>query len=128
MQGRIQYPAQGIGRSLPSVPDKNGVAKDGFTYRAVYFQDFDGAYYKIMLSVREKNVISTVCKVGKTKVDDIPDGNIISTIGSKADMSSTKLSISTTENMSSVILLAKIKNRECEKLTTKKRLTMLGFV
>ena len=80
----------------PPVPDgkNHGFAKDGFTYRTVYFQDFDGSYYKITLSVGENSGISTVYNVGKIKADDIPDGKIISTIGSKADMSSTKLSIS----------------------------------
>ncbi|MBP3706259.1 MAG: hypothetical protein J6J13_03290 [Clostridia bacterium] len=63
-------------------------SKDGFTYRTVYFQDFDDAYYKVTLSVGENNGVSTVYNVGKIKADDIPDGNIISTIGSKADMSS----------------------------------------
>lgn len=80
----------------PPVPDakNHSFAKDGFTYRTVYFQDFDGSYYRITLSVGENNGISTVYNVGKIKADDIPDGKIISTIGSKADMSSTKLSIS----------------------------------
>ena len=86
----------------PPVPDgkNHSFAKDGFTYRTVYFQDFDGSYYRITLSVGENNGISTVYNVGKIKADDIPDGKIISTIGSKADMSSTKLSISgTSENV-----------------------------
>ena len=80
----------------PPVPDtkNHSFAKDGFTYRTVYFQDFDGSYYRITLSVGENNGISTVYNVGKIKADDMPDGKIISTIGSKADMSSTKLSIS----------------------------------
>jgi len=80
----------------PPVPDgkNHSFAKDGFTYRTVYFQDFNGSYYRIALSVGENNGISTVYNVGKIKADDIPDGKVISTIGSKADMSSTKLSIS----------------------------------
>ena len=79
----------------PPVPDdkNHSFAKDGFTYRTVYFQDFDNAYYKITISVGENNGVSTVYNVGKIKADDIPDGNIISTIGSKADMSSTRYSI-----------------------------------
>lgn len=78
------------------VPDNKNhdIAKDGFSYRTVYFQDFDDSYYRITLSVGEDNGISTVYNVGKIKADDIPDGNIISTIGSKADMSSAKYSIS----------------------------------
>ena len=53
----------------PPVPDdKNHTfAKDGFTYRTVYFQDFDGSYYKISLSIGEDNGVSTVYNVGKIK-------------------------------------------------------------
>ena len=72
---------------------KHKIAKDGFTYRTVYFKDFDGSYYKITLSVGENNGISTVYNVGKIKTEDIPNGNIVSAIGSKADMSSVKHSI-----------------------------------
>ena len=78
------------------VPDKKNhdIAKDGFSYRTVYFQDFDGAYYRIALSIGEDSGVSTVYNVGKIKTDDIPNGNIVSAIGSKADMSSAKYSIS----------------------------------
>ncbi len=86
-----------------STPQKNNIvfdsknhsfAKDGFTYRTVYFQDFDDSYYKVTLSVGENNGISTVYNVGKIKADDIPNGNIVSAIGSKADMSSANSRIS----------------------------------
>ena len=77
------------------VPDakNHSFAKDGFTYRTVYFEDFDGTYYKITLSIGQNGNVSTVYNVGKIKVDDIPNGNIVSAIGSKADMSSTNHSI-----------------------------------
>lgn len=79
----------------PVAPDtkNHAFAKDGFTYRTVYFEDFDGSYYKITLSVGENNGVSTVYNVGKIKAENIPDGNIVSTIGSKADMSSARQSI-----------------------------------
>ncbi|MBQ4120346.1 MAG: hypothetical protein IJD45_08170 [Clostridia bacterium] len=72
------------------IPDQKNheIAKEGFSYRAVYFQDFDNSYYRITLSVGENNGISTVYNVGKIKAEDIPNGNIVSAIGSKADMSS----------------------------------------
>ena len=60
-------------------------AKDGFSYRTAYFEDFDGKYYKITLSIGEGN-IATIYNVGKIKSDNIPNGNIVSAIGSKADM------------------------------------------
>ncbi len=84
------------------VKDKknHNFAKDGFTYRTVYFQDFDGSYYRVSISVGENNGISTIYNVGKIKANDIPNGNIVSAIGSKADMSSAKYSIPTpTENV-----------------------------
>ena len=79
----------------PITPDTKNheFAKDGFTYRTVYFRDFDGSYYKITLSVGINGDVSTVYNVGKIKTEDIPDGKIISTIGSKADMSSASFSI-----------------------------------
>lgn len=90
----------------PIIPDtkNHNFAKDGFTYRTVFFEDFDGAYYKITLSIGENNGVSTVYNVGKMKTEDIPDGNIVSTIGSKADMSSVSHSIPTTaENVNSEV-------------------------
>ncbi len=77
------------------VPDakNHSFAKDGFTYRTVYFEDFDGAYYRITLSIGQNGNVSTVYNVGKIKADDIPNENIVSVIGSKADMSSTNHSI-----------------------------------
>ena len=79
------------------VPDQKNhdIAHDGFSYRTVYFQDFDGSYYRITLSVGESDDISTVYNVGKIKTDNIPNGNIVSAIGSKADMLSAKHSIPT---------------------------------
>ncbi len=79
----------------PIAPDlkNHEFAKDGFSYRTVYFQDFDGSYYRITLSIGENNGVSTVYNVGKIKTEDIPNGNIVSAIGSKADMSSASFSI-----------------------------------
>ena len=79
----------------PIAPDlkKHEFAKDGFSYGTVYFQDFDGSYYRITLSIGENNGISTVYNVGKIKTEDIPNGHIVSAIGSKADMSSASFSI-----------------------------------
>lgn len=42
----------------------------------------------------ENGGVSTVYNVGKIKTDDIPNGNIVSAIGSKADMSSANSRIS----------------------------------
>ena len=56
-------------RGKKDVPDyKNHVfAKDGFNYRTAYFEDFDGQYYKVTLSVGKNGEINTVYNVGKIK-------------------------------------------------------------
>lgn len=53
-------------------------AKDGFTYRDVYFKDFDNSYYKITLSIGNNNGVATVYNVGKIKTDKAPTGKITS--------------------------------------------------
>ncbi len=73
----------------------HNIAKDGFTYRTVYFQDSDESYYRITLSVGENGGVSTVYNVGKIKADNVPNGNIVSAIGSKADTLSANYSIPT---------------------------------
>ena len=42
-------------------------AKDGFTYRKAYFEDFDGQYYEITLSIGHNGTVATVYNVGKIK-------------------------------------------------------------
>ena len=78
----------------PNVPDSknHSFAKNGFSYRTAYFQDYDGEYYKITLSVGENGNISTVYNVGKLKKDTLPNGTIKSVFsGSKADSVSNAL-------------------------------------
>lgn len=50
----------------PVVDTKNhDFAKDGFTYRNAYFEDIDGQYYKITMSVGKNGDINTIYNVGK---------------------------------------------------------------
>lgn len=74
-------------------------AKDGFTYRTAYFEDADGQYYKITLSVGHNGTVSTIYNVGKIKKDSMPNGKVISMIGSKADILSTHSISPKTENV-----------------------------
>ena len=55
------------------VPDTKNheFAKDGFNYRTAYFEDFDGQYYKLTLSVGKNGEINTVYNIGKLK--EIPN-------------------------------------------------------
>lgn len=49
------------------IPDykKHKFAKDGFDYRSAYFEDFDGQYYKITMSVGKNGNIDTIYNIGK---------------------------------------------------------------
>ena len=58
-------------------------ARKGFTYRKVFFEDYDGSYYMITLSIGIDE-ISTVYNIGRIKEAKFPRGKIISAIGSKA--------------------------------------------
>ncbi len=59
-------------------------AKDGFTYRTAYFEDFDGQYYKITLSVGHNGNIATIYSVGKITKSVPSSAKIIAVVGSKA--------------------------------------------
>ena len=45
----------------------HGFAKDGFRYITAYFRDFDGAYYKLKLSVGNNGTVTAVYNAGKIK-------------------------------------------------------------
>ena len=66
-------------------------AQDGFTYRTVYFEDSNNQYYKVTLSIGHNGNIATIYNVGQIKKDSMPNGKIISRIGSKADILSTDI-------------------------------------
>lgn len=59
-------------------------AQSGFNYRTAYFEDFDGQYYKITLSIGEKGDIATVYNVGKIEKNVPSSAKIIAVVGSKA--------------------------------------------
>ena len=67
------------------IPDSKNhdFAKNGFSYRTAYFQDFDGEYYKIVFSVGHNNTIATIYSVGRIKKDAIPSAKLIAVVGSK---------------------------------------------
>ena len=59
-------------------------ASNGFTYRTAYFQDFDGTYYKLRLSVGNNGTVATVYNVGKINKDSLPSHTkIVALVGSK---------------------------------------------
>lgn len=52
----------------PVADTKNhSFAKDGFNYRTAYFEDSDGKYYKITMSVGKNGEINTIYNVGQMK-------------------------------------------------------------
>lgn len=69
-------------------------AKNGFIYRTAYFQDFDGKYYRLTISIGLNGNVSTVYNVNKITEDSLPSGKIVSTVhGSKAGSESSKINI-----------------------------------
>lgn len=74
-----------VSKGSGSVDDSknHGFAKDGFSYRTAYFQDFDGQYYKITISVGNSNTVGTVYNVGKIKKDQLPSAKLVAVVGSK---------------------------------------------
>lgn len=69
----------------PSGDEKNhSFAKDGFTYRTAYFEDFDGQYYQVTLSVGHNGTVATVYNVGKIKESVPSSAKIIAVVGSRA--------------------------------------------
>ena len=64
-------------RGKKTIPDTKDhyFAKDGFNYRTAFFQDFDGKYYKLTLSVGKNGEINTVYNIGR--MNNIPNpGNL----------------------------------------------------
>ena len=68
------------------VPDSKNhpFANDGFTYRTAYFEDFDGKYYKITLSIGNNGTVATVYNVGEIKENVPSSAKIIAVMSSKA--------------------------------------------
>ena len=59
-------------------------AKDGFEYRTAYFQDFDGQYYKLNISIGHNGNVATIYNVGKIIKSVSPSANLIAVVGSTA--------------------------------------------
>ncbi len=57
------------GNNRPPTPDNKNhrFAKDGFTYRTAYFEDYNGEYYRITISIGNNGDVATVYNVGKIK-------------------------------------------------------------
>lgn len=72
-----------IGNSAIADSKNHDFAQDGFTYRRAYFEDFDGQYYEVTLSIGHNGTVATVYNVGKTKESVPPSAKIIAVVGSK---------------------------------------------
>ena len=77
-------------KNKKGAPDTKGhtFAKDGFSYRTAYFQDHDGQYYKITLSVGNSDGTATIYNVGKIEEGELPSAKISAVVGSQAPRSS----------------------------------------
>ena len=74
-----------VSKKMNSASDSKNhpFAKDGFTYRRAYFEDFDGQYYEVTLSIGHNGTIATVYNVGKIKGSVPPSAKVIAVVGSK---------------------------------------------
>lgn len=69
---------------LSWITEIHNFAKDGFSYRTAYFEDFDGEYYKFTLSIGHNGEIATIYNVGKIEKDIIPSATKgVAVVGSK---------------------------------------------
>lgn len=84
-----------ISKKIGNSPDKKNhpFAKDGFTYRRAYFEDFDGKYYEITLSVGHNGTTATVYNVTQ-KESTPPTAKVIAVVGSQPRGMLSKNSIS----------------------------------
>ena len=90
-----------ISTSKPKkAPDSknHSFAKDGFTYRTAYFEDFDGKYYRVTLSIGNNGTVATVYNVGEIKENVPSSAKIIAVMGSKA-LDETFSDISISQNL-----------------------------
>ena len=74
-----------VSKKIGNSPDgkNHGFAKDGFTYRRAYFEDFDGQYYEVTLSIGHDGTVATVYNVGKIKESVPPSAKVIAVVGSQ---------------------------------------------
>ena len=112
------------------IPDtkNHSFAKDGFTYRTAYFEDIDGTYYRITMSVGKNGSINTIYNIGKmqnwqknrrhsiselkgssgkTTSDRISSTNSITSLSE--NVNTTKYSMQESENNSGSFNLPKLK-------------------
>lgn len=72
------------GKNTGSADTKShAFAKDGFTYRTAYFEDFNGDYYRVRLSIGNNGTVATVYNVGKMTKDVPASAKILAVVGSK---------------------------------------------
>lgn len=74
-------------------PKHKKLARNGWNYRTAYFEDFDGSYYKLGISVAEGDYGKVVYNIGKIEKESKP---IVK--GSKATVSAEKISRGKNEN------------------------------
>ena len=97
-EAHIDELAQTSTKGKKIVPDykEHSFAKDGFNYRTAYFEDEDGSYYRITMSVGLNGDIKTIYNVGK--MNNLSNKNETGKIsGSKAKPVSLDKSISQNE-------------------------------
>ena len=64
-----------VGDKGRTIDRKNhSFARDGFSYRQSYFQDYDGRYYSLRISVGTNGNINAIYNINKIKEAELPQG------------------------------------------------------
>lgn len=88
------------------IPDykNHSFAKNGFDYRSAYFEDFNGDYYKITMSVGKNGTIDTIYNVGKLEQRKRPviSGSSATSSGANGSLTSNNILQNGTNVKSSV--------------------------
>ena len=63
-------------RPIPDYKNHN-FAKDGLDYRSAYFEDFDGQYYKITISVGKSGNINTYIQHWKNRQENRSNSSLV---------------------------------------------------
>ncbi|MEG0764364.1 MAG: hypothetical protein RR424_11140, partial [Oscillospiraceae bacterium] len=77
-ESHIDELAQASKSNKSPAPDtKNHLfAKDGFDYRVAYFEDGDGQYYRVVMSVGKSGSVNTVYNIGKMQKNKADFSNV----------------------------------------------------
>lgn len=86
------------------IPDykNHKFARDGFDYRSAYFEDFDGQYYKITMSVGKNGSIDTIYNIGKMDKKNRSKSSLVAQRPSDKNITSNNEDITSTNSIAPI--------------------------